>query len=196
MLQTAANQSNEEVTSKAARDTANFLRDYAAIVHGIAATSHDREFHICLIEKAHLVMNQSATLVHEAKFAMANPDDPNKASKLSAASNDVLSALGHTMDVMLLQEDVNVCITLLAKLARSILSEEYVSYGESYSELQYQLKKDVYNLIEAISNVVQSALRYLKDIVSKNTYLEPKSPVRIPSIQVQNQFLACGMGNL
>ena len=190
MLQTAANQSNEEVTSKAARDTANFLRDYAAIVHGIAATSHDREFHICLIEKAHLVMNQSAT------FAMANPDDPNKASKLSAASNDVLTALGHTMDVMLLQEDVNVCITLLAKLARSILSEEFVSYGEPYSELQYQLKKDVYNLIEAISNVVQSALRYLKDIVSKNTYQEPKSLVRIPSIQVLNQFLVCGMGNL
>ena len=105
-MRTAANEGNEEITSRAARDTANALRDYAAAVRGVAATSRDKDSQNRLIEQAHLVMNKSATLVLEAQRAMANPADPNKSSKLSAASNDVLTALGYAMDVMPGQEGV------------------------------------------------------------------------------------------
>ena len=77
-LRTSAIESNEEITSRAARDTANTLRDYAAAVRGVAATSRDKDNQNRIIEQAHLVMNKSATLVLEAQRAMANPADPNK----------------------------------------------------------------------------------------------------------------------
>ena len=77
-LRTSAIESNEEITSRAARDTANALRDYAAAVRGVAATSRDKDNQNRIIEQAHLVMNKSATLVLEAQRAMANPADPNK----------------------------------------------------------------------------------------------------------------------
>merc|ERR1712087_107092 len=35
-LRTSANEGNEEITSRAARDTANALRDYASAVRGVA----------------------------------------------------------------------------------------------------------------------------------------------------------------
>ena len=158
-LRTAANEGNEEITSRAARDTANALRDYAAAVRGVAATSRDKDSQNRLIEQAHLVMNKSATLVLEAQRAMANPADPNKSSKLSAASNDVLTALGYAMDVMPGQEGVNVCITQIDELTKSIGSGQYLSSGKPYGELQNQLTNAADILNEATSDVVQSAPR-------------------------------------
>ena len=158
-MRTAANEGNEEITSRAARDTANALRDYAAAVRGVAATSRDKDSQNRLVEQAHLVMNKSATLVLEAQRAMANPADPNKSSKLSAASNDVLTALGYAMDVMPGQEGVNVCITQIDELTKSIGSGQYVSSGKPYGELQHQLTNAADILNEATSDVVQSAPR-------------------------------------
>ena len=41
-LLTAASEGNEEITSRAARDTANALRDFTAAVRGVAATTKDK----------------------------------------------------------------------------------------------------------------------------------------------------------
>jgi talin len=171
-LRTAANEGNEEITSRAARDTANALRDYAASVRSVAATSRDKDSQNRLIEQAHLVMNKSATLVLEAQRAMANPADPNKSSKLSAASNDVLTALGYAMDVMPGQEGVNVCITQIDELTKSIGSGQYVSSGKPYGELQNQLTNAADILNEATSDVVQSAPRPEKLSASTEHFTE------------------------
>ena len=41
-LLTACNEGNDEITSRAARDTANALRDFTAAVRGVAATTRDK----------------------------------------------------------------------------------------------------------------------------------------------------------
>ena len=96
-LLTAASEGNEEITSRAARDTANALRDFTAAVRGVAATTNDQAVQHSIIESAQLVMTKSALLVMEAQRAMSNPGDPAKHNKLSQASKDVTSALGSTM---------------------------------------------------------------------------------------------------
>ena len=59
---TAASEGNEAITSRAARDTANALRDFTAAVRGVAATTKDQGFHNKIINSAHLVMEKSAML--------------------------------------------------------------------------------------------------------------------------------------
>ena len=59
---TAASEGNEAITSRAARDTANALRDFTAAVRGVAATTKDQGFHNKIINSAHLVMEKSALL--------------------------------------------------------------------------------------------------------------------------------------
>ena len=61
-LMTAASEGNEAITSRAARDTANALRDFTAAVRGVAATTKDQGFHNKIINSAHLVMEKSAML--------------------------------------------------------------------------------------------------------------------------------------
>merc|ERR1711884_528157 len=77
-LLTAASEGNKDITNRAARDTANALRDFTAAVRGVAATSTDRQAQDRVISSAKDVMMKSAKLVMEAQRAMNNPSDPGK----------------------------------------------------------------------------------------------------------------------
>ena len=88
---------NEEITSRAARDTANALRDFTAAVRGVAATSRDKSTQMTVIEQAQLVMTKSAMLVLDAQRGMSSPSDPNRMRKLSDSAKDVTEALGMTI---------------------------------------------------------------------------------------------------
>ena len=80
-------------------------------------------------------------------------------NKLTIASNDVLAALGTTINSMPGQEGVNVCITQIDELTKSISSGQYTPSGKPYGELQHQLTNAADILNEATSDVVQSAPR-------------------------------------
>ena len=77
-LLTAASDGKRDITNRAARDTANALRDFTAAVRGVAATSKDKQTQDRVIISAKDVMMKSAKLVMEAQRAMNNPSDPGK----------------------------------------------------------------------------------------------------------------------
>merc|ERR1719193_2518948 len=156
-LLTAASQGNREITNRAARDTANALRDFTAAVRGVAATSSDHQAKNYVIDQAQLVMSKSAILVLEAQRAMHNPGDPNKAQQLAYAGKDVSQALSNTMQCLPGQQEMEETISMVNNLSSQINSNRFPNSGRPYGELQSQLSQAADKLNDVTSDVVQTA---------------------------------------
>lgn len=156
-LLTAAADGDKNITSVAARDTANALRDFAAAVRGVAATTKDRDIQNKIITQAQLVMSRSATLVLEAQRAMQSPSDSSKQESLYSAGKAVTVALSGTMGCLPGQEEVEQTMTYITTWSQQIDSGNLRSSGRPYGELQGQLTNAADKLNEATTNVVQSA---------------------------------------
>jgi len=156
-LLTAASQGNRDITNRAARDTANALRDFTAAVRGVAATSTDRQAQNRVIDQAQLVMAKSAQLVLEAQRAMSNPSDPNKSQNLAYAGKDVSQALSSTMQCLPGQQEVEETILQINNLTSQINSNRFPQSGRPYGELQSQLSQAADRLNDVTSDVVQTA---------------------------------------
>ena len=72
-LLTAANQGNENYTGIAARDTANALQILTDAARGVAALSKNPQTQEYIIVTAVKVMDQSVSLILEAKRCVENP---------------------------------------------------------------------------------------------------------------------------
>ncbi len=160
-LMTAAGDANEEMTHRAARDTANALRDYTAAVRGVAAAGSggDRTAQNRIIDQAQLVMARSAQLVLEAQRAMQNPNDPDKQDRLGAAGREVNQALSGTLGCLPGQEEVEQTLTHISEWEGQIDAGRFSQSGRAYGELQSQLTSAADRLNDATSEVVQSAPR-------------------------------------
>merc|ERR1719422_2797016 len=134
-LLTAASEGNRDITNRAARDTANALRDFTAAVRGVAATSTDKE----------------------AQKAMNNPSDPSRSYNLASAGKEVSSALNKTMQCIPGQQEVEDTISNINNLSAQINSARFPQSGRPYGELQSQLTQAADRLNDATSNVVQTA---------------------------------------
>merc|ERR1719471_226494 len=156
-LLTAASEGNKDITNRAARDTANALRDFTAAVRGVAATSSDHQAKNYVIDQAQLVMSKSAILVLEAQRAMYNPGDPNKAQQLAYAGKDVSQALSNTMQCLPGQQEVEETISMVNNLSSQINSNRFPNSGRPYGELQSQLSQAADKLNDVTSDVVQTA---------------------------------------
>lgn len=156
-LMTAASEGNHEVTNRAARDTANALRDFTAAVRGVAATSTDHRAKNYVIDQAQLVMSKSALLVLEAQRAMHNPGDPNKSQQLAFAGKDVSVALSNTLQCLPGQQEVEETISMVNNLSSQINSNRFPHSGRPYGELQSQLSQAADKLSDVTSAVVQTA---------------------------------------
>merc|ERR1719195_844206 len=155
-LLTAASQGNKDITNRAARDTANALRDFTAAVRGVAATSSDHQAKNYVIDQAQLVMSKSAILVLEAQRAMYNPGDPNKAQQLAYAGKDVSQALSNTMQCLPGQQEMEETISMVNNLSSQINSNRFPNSGRPYGELQSQLSQAADKLNDVTSDVVQT----------------------------------------
>ena len=158
-LTTAASEGNEDITNRAARDTANALRDYTAAVRGVAANTKDRSSQHKILDQAQLVMAKSARLVLEAQRAMQNPTDPHKQDKLQQAGREVNQALEGAMSCLPGQEEVEQTLNNISTWSQQIESGHFRSSGRPYGELQSQLTHAADKLNSATSDVVQSAPR-------------------------------------
>lgn len=156
-LLTAASQGNRDITNRAARDTANALRDFTAAVRGVAATSQDKNTQNRVIDQAQLVMAKSARLVLEAQRAMSNPSDPGKSQMLAIAGKDVSVALNNTMRCLPGQQEVEETISHINNLNSQISSNQFHVSGKPYGELQSQLTQAADRLNDVTSDVVISA---------------------------------------
>ena len=156
-LMTAASEGNQDITNRAARDTANALRDFTAAVRGVAANTKDQQSQNRIIDSAQLVMDKSAILVLEAQRAMQNPSDPKKQAKLTIIGKEVSMALDGALGCLPGQEELEDTIEQVDEWNKKIESGRYVSSGRPYGELQNQLTSAADRLNEATSDVVQSA---------------------------------------
>ena len=156
-LLTAASEGNRDITNRAARDTANALRDFTAAVRGVAATSTDKNAQHTVIMMAKDVMMKSAKLVMEAQKAMNNPSDPGKSYTLASAGKDVSTALNKTMQCIPGQQEVEDTISNINSLTSQINSARFPQSGRPYGELQSQLSQAADKLNDATSDVVQTA---------------------------------------
>uniref|UniRef100_A0A0K2U6E5 Talin-2 n=1 Tax=Lepeophtheirus salmonis TaxID=72036 RepID=A0A0K2U6E5_LEPSM len=156
-LITAASEGNQDITNRAARETANALRDYTAAVRVVAASTDDPPRQNRIIDNAQLVMAKSAKLVLEAQRAMQNPSDRMKHERLSNAGKEITVALNNTVSNLPGQEEISETIDEIDVLDQKINSESYVSSGKPYHELQSQLSSAADKLNEATSDVIQSA---------------------------------------
>jgi len=156
-LLTAASQGNRDITNRAARDTANSLRDFSAAVRGVAASSQDTTAQNRVIYQAQLVMAKSAKLVLEAQNAMSNPMDPNRNQNLANAGKDVSNALSGTMHCLPGQQEVEATISKIDNLRNQINTSSFPQSGRPYGELQSQLSEAADTLNDVTSDVVQTA---------------------------------------
>jgi len=156
-LLTAASEGNRDITNRAARDTANALRDFTAAVRGVAATTSDRQVQHTVIDMAKEVMLKSARLVMEAQKAMNNPSDPNKGYNLTNAGKEVSVSLNRTMQCIPGQQEVEDTISNINNLTAQINSAKFPQSGRPYGELQSQLTQAADQLNDATSDVVQTA---------------------------------------
>ena len=158
-LMRAASEGNEDITNRAARDTANALRDYTAAVRGVAASTKDREAQNRLLDQAQAVMSRSARLVLEAQRAMQNPSDPRKEERLQTAGHEVNLALEGAMSCLPGQEEVEQTLSHISQWSQQVESGSFRQSGRPYGELQSQLAQAADRLNDATSDVVQSAPR-------------------------------------
>lgn len=186
-LLTAATEGNEDITRRAARDTANALRDFTDAVRGVAATTKDRQAQNKIIDQAQLVMAKSAQLVMEAQRAMANPTDPDKQHKLTRVGKDVSSALGSTMSCLPGQQEMESTITQINTWSQQIDAGHFPQSGRPYGELQSQLTNAADKLNEATSDVVHSAPRPEKLAVSSRQFSQVLGKVMECSMDMAGQ---------
>merc|ERR1719193_2036756 len=175
-LLTAAAAGNRDSTSRAARDTANALRDFTAAVRGVAATAEDPASANRVLDQARLVMARSAQLVLEAQRAMnaannsvgginaVNGVDSGQAHvQLALAGKDVSMALHDTMQCLPGQQEVEQTIASINALSNRISSAnqqgQFPVSGRPYGELQTQLSQAADRLNDATSEVVTTASR-------------------------------------
>ena len=156
-LLTAASQGNKDITNRAARDTANALRDFTAAVRGVAATTQDRQAQNRVIDQAQLVMAKSARLVLEAQRTMGSPSSPDKSRMLAEAGKDVSVALNNTMQCLPGQQEVEETISSINNLSNQINSAQFAVSGRPYGELQSQLSQAADRLNDATSDVIMTA---------------------------------------
>ena len=156
-LITAASQGNRDITNRAARDTANALRDFTAAVRGVAATAQDQAAQNRVIDQAQLVMARSAQLVLEAQRAMNSPADPSRSQNLATAGKSVSQALSGTMQCLPGQQEVEDTIGHIQSMSSQISASRFPQSGRPYGELQSQLTQAADRLQDVTSEVVQTA---------------------------------------
>ena len=139
-LLTAANQGNESYTGVAARDTAHSLKVLSKAVRGVAAGTDDKDTQDYILQSAKQVMEQSVSLIREAKNAVETPNQPNKQLKLAQAAKAVSQALNQVVNCLPGQRDVDQAIKAIAEASQALQKNQFPpSGGRSYHDLQNQL---------------------------------------------------------
>ena len=86
-------QGNENYVGVAARDTANALRVLTEATRCVASTSEDIKVRRQVIGSARDVIDKSAHLLEETKWAMNDPENPENQARLNQVAKAVSSAL-------------------------------------------------------------------------------------------------------
>ncbi|XP_074599773.1 talin-1-like [Brevipalpus obovatus] len=163
-LLTAASQGNEVHVGAAARDTTNALRDMTHSVRGVAATSDDPQFQVRSLNNAQEVLEKSIYLFEETRWALDNPEDPNRQSRLTYVAKDVSVALNSCVGTMPGQRDVDEAVRTISESSQlfstvpsSTPTGTHPPSRRPFNELQQTLLAAATKLSESAGEVVQNS---------------------------------------
>lgn len=152
-LISAAAQGNEIYTDKAARDTAQSLKQLAGAVRTVAATTNNPDIQRKIIYSGQDVLLHSAKLINETEKSLQTVGITDG---LQDAAKSISQALNGTIGCLPGQKDVDSAITNIIEWSSIIDSGRYPATNKSYGELQQELNTAAANLNEASSVVVVS----------------------------------------
>ncbi|XP_044265750.1 talin-2 isoform X5 [Tribolium madens] len=152
-LLSAAAQGNEIYTDKAARDTAQSLKNLTSAIRSVAATTGDQDVQLKVIGSGQEVLMHSARLVEEAQKSLHSVE---VTPGLQHAAKGIASALNQAVGCLPGQRDVDSAITNIIEWTATIDSGRFPHTDKSYGELQQELNTAAANLNEASSVVVSS----------------------------------------
>eukprot|EP00117_Sycon_ciliatum_P001215 scpid5059/ scgid6971/ Talin-1 len=157
-LLTAASQGNENYTGIAARDVANALKVLNNASRGVAAGFNKQpEAQEAVLKSARTVMENSLSLVLQAKQSLADPTSPENRNNLARAAKAVSQALGAMIGCLPGLRDVDAAIKSIASGSQKLLAGQYPHLAESYQQLQLALSEAGAGLNASAANLVVSS---------------------------------------
>ncbi|XP_037077227.1 LOW QUALITY PROTEIN: talin-2-like [Pollicipes pollicipes] len=156
-LLTAASEGNEDYAGRAARETANALRDFTGAVRGVAATTDDRTAQHKVIDAGHDVMGSSIMLIEEVKIIVTNPRSADSQRKLQTVAKGVSQALNNTVNCLPGQRDVDVVLHEITETTGRLTRHQFPPATKPYGELQGDLSRAASRLNDVTGEVVHGA---------------------------------------
>ncbi|XP_043217689.1 talin-2-like isoform X2 [Amphibalanus amphitrite] len=156
-LLTAASEGNEDYTGRAARETANALRDFTGAVRSVAATTDDRAAQHSVIDAGHDVMGSSIMLIEEVKIIVTNPRSADSQRKLQNVAKGVSQALNNTVNCLPGQRDVDIVLQEITETTTRLERHQFPPASKPYGELQADLSRAASQLNDVTSDVVHGA---------------------------------------
>ena len=154
---TAAAQGNEVYTGIAAKETLNSLRSFASSIRAISACSNNRTYQEKLIESAHIVLDQSITLVNESRIALLNnSDSAQNQQRLIQIARQIAQSLYECVNCLPGQKDIDDVINSLAEYSSILYSASLklspIS-GQNLAQYQSELNQIALKLNQASNQI-------------------------------------------
>ncbi len=157
-LLTAAAQANETYTGMAARDTANSLTSLTGAVRGVVATTDEKPARDAMIDRAKDVLGKSASLLEEARKALADPNNPDNQQRLAQVAKAVSHALNSCVSCLPGQRDVDKAIKSVVEASKGLMSGKLpAGDARNYQDHQNALNKAAQGLNVAASELVTAS---------------------------------------
>lgn len=150
-LLSATSQGNDVYSSKAARDTAQYLKSFTGALRTIASTSDTQNE---LLRSGQDVMLHSARLIDEARHSCER--DAGVTQQMSISAKKISQSLTDTLNCLPGHKDIDTAIVCIKDWTAAIDSGKFPSTNKTYGELQQKLNTAAANLNEASSDVVTS----------------------------------------
>ncbi|XP_038046321.1 talin-1-like isoform X5 [Patiria miniata] len=161
-LLTAASQANETYTGMAARETANSLQNLTGAVRGVAATTQEKPARDNMIDRAKDVLDKSASLLEEAKKALADPNNPDNQQRLAQVAKAVSHALNGCVSCLPGQRDVDKAIKSVVEASKGLMSGKLIRLAREQHEQSARLT-EVFEQFSYTSEFISEAILASQD---------------------------------
>lgn len=151
---TAAAHGNEVYTGIASKETLGALMDFANTIRAIVAcSSNNRVYQEKLIDSARLVLQQSVTLVHEARQAFSQPSEASQ--RLAQIAGSIARSLYECVNCLPGQKDIDEAIKRVGHFA-SVLSTGQIPSDsiQNPQEVQTELNESALALNQATNQII------------------------------------------
>ncbi|CAF0748960.1 unnamed protein product [Brachionus calyciflorus] len=169
---TAAAQGNEIYTGISAKETLNSLKTFTNSIRAISACSTNKNYQDKLIDSAHLVLEQSITLVNESKQALLNQNNSSdNQQRLIYIARQIAQSLYECVNCLPGQKDIDDIINSLSQYSTILYSPSLTISpfnGDNLNQLEFDLNQIGLHLNHS-SNQIYSDSRHASQNLSNSS---------------------------